>query len=40
VDEKTFDISNSYLETDYEFNNAKNMDIWQEDQTMIVLNGG
>jgi hypothetical protein len=30
VDEIFFDISNYYLETDYEWNNAKNMDIWQE----------
>jgi hypothetical protein len=40
VDEKTFDRSNSNLKIDYEWNNAKNMDIWQNEQTMIVLNGG
>lgn len=40
MDEKTSEISHSNLKTNYEWNNAKNLDIWQDEQTMIVLNGG
>jgi hypothetical protein len=40
VDEENSDASKFDLEIDCEWNNAKNMDVWQDEQTMIVLNGG
>lgn len=40
VDEEIFDASKFDLEIDCEWSNAKIMDVWQDEQTMIVLNGG
>jgi hypothetical protein len=40
VDEEIFNGSKFDLEIDCEWNNAKNMDVWQDEQIMIVLNGG
>ncbi len=38
--EKNFDRNKSSSKADCEWSNAKNMDIWQDEQTKIVLNGG
>jgi hypothetical protein len=40
VDEEIFDGSKSNSKMDFEWNNAKNMDVWQDKHTIIVLNGG
>jgi frataxin-like iron-binding protein CyaY len=40
VDEENFDASKFDLKIDCEWSNAKIMDVWQDEQTMIVLNGG
>jgi hypothetical protein len=39
VDEENSDVSKFDLEIDCGWNNAKNMDVWQDEQIMIVLNG-
>jgi hypothetical protein len=40
VDKEIFNGTKSDLEISCEWSNAKNMDVWQDEQTMIVLNGG
>jgi len=40
VDEENSNGSKFDLEIDCEWNNVKNMDVWQHEQIMIVLNGG
>lgn len=40
VDEENSNGSKFDSETKCEWNNAKNMDVWQDEQIMKILNGG